>query len=108
MFAVAIGGLLGSLARYGIGLIFPNNYRGTLIANLLGALIASIALVYFEHHNKPMVRHFWLPGFCGGLTTFSALMLATDKEGLGYLLLTVVLSLCITAIFVPAARRVYK
>jgi fluoride exporter len=80
-FFVFIGGGLGSLSRYGIGLIFREARLvlpiGTLIANLIAALV--IGILYFSG-LKQRQEPIWLllaTGFCGGLSTFSAFSLET-------------------------------
>ncbi len=68
-----------------------------------------------ERHGSDAQRHFFLPGFCGGLTTFSAVTLLSlqsnsgtflpDGQGLSYLLETIVLSLLVVAICIPLSRK---
>jgi len=79
---IAIGGLLGSVARYltvvYITKIFPHPFPfGTFAVNIIGCLI--IGIVY-----GLSLRFLWLTpewrlllatGFCGGFTTFSAFAL---------------------------------
>ena len=91
------------------------NQRGTLTANLLGVALASFFLVLMERHGSDAQRHFFLPGFCGGLTTFSAVTLLSlqensgtflpDGSGLLYLVKTIALSLLVVAICIPLARK---
>jgi CrcB protein len=83
---VAIGGALGSLARYWLaelfmaaGLVaFP---WATLAANVSGSmligLIASLTGPGGRILVAPELRLFWLVGFCGGYTTFSSFSLQT-------------------------------
>ena len=106
---VSLGGILGSLLRYTIGELFSNSRTSTLITNLLGVAIATFLLVLMERRGSTDQRHFWLPGFCAGLTTFSALALYTLEPGDGgamYLSVTVIASLAIIAIMMPIARKV--
>ena len=106
---VSLGGVLGSLLRYTIGELFTNSRTSTLIANLLGVAIATFLLVLMERRGSTDQRHFWLPGFCAGLTTFSALALYTLQPtdgGTTYISATVIASLAIIAIVMPIARKV--
>ena len=106
---VSLGGILGSLLRFTIGELFTNSRTATLIANLLGVAIATFLLVLMERRGSADQRHFWLPGFCAGLTTFSALALHTlepSDGGTMYISATVIASLAIIAIVMPLARKV--
>jgi CrcB protein len=61
-----------------------------------------------ERRGSTNQRHFWLPGFCAGLTTFSAVALLTLKPSDGgamYIGVTLVASLAIIAILMPIARK---
>jgi fluoride exporter len=79
---VAIGGAIGSVARYlvGIGstklfgLAFP---WGTLIINIVGSfLIGAFVESFALRWDAPqVVRVFLTVGICGGFTTFSAFSL---------------------------------
>lgn len=83
--AVAVGGAIGSVARFWLsellavlGVVsFP---WATLVANvsgslLIGALAAQMAAGGFP--VAPATRLFWITGICGGYTTFSAFSLQT-------------------------------
>ncbi len=78
--AVFIGGGLGALVRYIMYLIMPHwSYMplATLIANFFGCFIATIVFVYFASKTglNPTYKIFLITGFCGGLSTLSALSL---------------------------------
>jgi len=106
---VSLGGVLGSLLRYTIGELTSNSRTSTLVANLLGVLLATFLLVFMERRGTANQRHFWSPGFCAGLTTFSALALNSLKPSDGgtmYISITVIASLVIIAITMPIARKV--
>ena len=95
--------------RFGLGLVIENDRNGTLAANLIGVALAAALLVLMERRGVTELRHLLLPGFCAGLTTFSAGTAESlePKDG-GFLFLAenVILSLIIVAIILPLARRV--
>jgi CrcB protein len=95
--------------RFALGLVIENDRNGTLIANLIGVALAAGLLVLMERRGITELRHLLLPGFCAGLTTFSAVTAESlePKEG-GPLFLAenVILSLIIVAIVLPLARKV--
>lgn len=74
---VALGGLTGALARYGLsGLVQGNRINfpyGTLFVNLLGCFIMGL-LVYLIRQSMlhSEVRSLVIFGFLGAFTTFSA------------------------------------
>ena len=106
---VSLGGIFGSLLRFTISELFDNSRTATLIANLLGVAVATFLIVFMERRCTTNQRHFWLPGFCSGLTTFSAVALLTlepSDGGTMYLSATVIASLAIIAILMPIVRRV--
>ncbi|MDG1377599.1 MAG: fluoride efflux transporter CrcB [Yoonia sp.] len=98
--SVAIGGALGAVARYLVGLAvaFP---LGTLTVNVIGSLAIGLVWALFAARGLQT----WLPlvmtGFLGGFTTFSAFSLDTLRlvEGGryaaagGYVFASVLLSL---------------
>ncbi|CDG22092.1 Protein CrcB homolog [Xenorhabdus poinarii G6] len=77
IFAVFIGGGLGSVLRWFISLRLNTLASpiavGTLTANCIGAFIIGLALAYFNKatHLDPVWKWMLTTGFCGGLTTFS-------------------------------------
>lgn len=66
---VALGGVIGSLLRWTLTL-HTNSATGTLWANVIGVALAASLLVAIERHGSVFLRHFFLPGFCGGLQLF--------------------------------------
>lgn len=78
--AIAIGGAVGALLRFGIqnwamgrwGLHFP---YGTLLVNVTGAFLMGLAMTLFLRHVhvSPVWRLMVVTGILGGYTTFSAL-----------------------------------
>jgi CrcB protein len=75
--AVFIGGGIGSVARWALGLrlnpVYGQLPLGTLAANLIGAFIIGLGLAWFSRMTQldPMWKLLITTGFCGGLTTFS-------------------------------------
>lgn len=75
---IALGGALGALARYGIGLllkpestaIFPIH---TFLINLTGSFLIGIAAYMLTQlSNTAAVQLFVITGILGGFTTFSS------------------------------------
>lgn len=81
--AVALGGALGAVARYGSGswlyrIAGPGFPWGTLAVNVLGSLLIGLTFRYVEASAvAPEVRAFVTVGFLGAFTTFSAYSLET-------------------------------
>jgi fluoride exporter len=74
---VSVGGTLGCLLRWWLGMtfnaLFPTIPPGTLTANLVGGYVIGLALACFSTYTSlpPEWRLFVMTVFCGGLTTFS-------------------------------------
>lgn len=102
---VGIGGSLGSICRYGVGVLYKSWQWHTLpwatfTVNLLGSFI--IGIVYgFLNRYPEMPKEYLLfvaTGFCGGFTTFSSfafenVSLLTEPHHASYALVYTVLSL---------------
>ncbi|MCX8526677.1 MAG: fluoride efflux transporter CrcB [Candidatus Nanopelagicales bacterium] len=116
---IALGGAVGSLARYGIAQTLPWSDGfpwATLIINVVGALaIGVVATTVVD--MRPWVRPVVIVGVLGGFTTFSAFALQTGTlldaghvmQALVYLALTMVAGLVaveIGAALGPRFRRV--
>jgi CrcB protein len=96
---IALGGAAGTLGRVELGRIIPTTANGfpwpTFAANITGAFVIGlvIVLVLDRMAHTRYVRPLIGTGFCGGLTTFSTLVVEIDllvKAGhtamaLGYL-----------------------
>ena len=105
---VAVGGVAGTLVRFGLSVLIPDDRNGTLAANLLGVALASALLVLMERRGITELRHLLLPGFCAGLTTFSAVTVhVVEPKNGGFLFLAanVFLSLLIVVIVLPLSRK---
>lgn len=75
---VFIGGGLGAVVRYMLTLLVPKmTYfpESTLIANFLGCFTATLVFVYLLSKSdiNSAYKLFLITGFCGGLSTLSAL-----------------------------------
>lgn len=74
---VAVGGVLGALARYGLGLALPHAPGtfplATFGTNVVGCLLIGALLVVITERTAvhPLVRPFLATGFLGGFSTFS-------------------------------------
>jgi len=104
---VALGGMLGSGARYGIGEAWPTGADGfpwsTFVINLSGCFALGVLMAYVVGREglHPLTRPFLGTGLIGGYTTFSTyaveandLILARHPAlGLGYLALSILLGL---------------
>ena len=74
--AVALGGALGSLGRWQLGVLFkqwiPNLPVGTFAANVVaGLIIGFVTGIDLASPLQPQVKLFLAVGLCGGLSTFS-------------------------------------
>jgi CrcB protein len=82
VFLVAVGGAIGSVARYftaqlALRLFGPNFPWGTLAVNVVGSLAIGIFAELIARRFSPTLewRLFIITGFLGGFTTFSAFSL---------------------------------
>lgn len=85
--AIAAGGSLGTLARYGVDRALASGGPGfpwaTLVVNVTGSLILGLVVTLAAERWKPnrLVRPFAVIGFCGGFTTFSTMMVEVAQHG---------------------------
>jgi CrcB protein len=118
--AVAAGGALGALARYGLALAIPpvpgHFPLATFLTNVVGGLLIGVLIVALTELTTPhpLARPFLVTGILGGFTTFSTYavdvehLLAAHAVGvaLGYLLGTLVAALAATWVGILATRAV--
>ena len=78
IFFVGIGGAIGSVMRYLLGVVSTHYFKGTFplatfITNFLGCLIIGLLIGYFGKNEglNPQLKLLLITGFCGGFTTFS-------------------------------------
>ena len=76
--AVGTGAALGAWLRWGMSVWLNPRFEslplGTLAVNVLGGYCIGFAIAWFAHHPaaSPEWRLFFITGFLGALTTFSA------------------------------------
>lgn len=79
LFLVFAGGGLGSVIRYALGkwinALHSQQFPwGTLGVNVLACMLMGLLIGIADHRQliSPSARLFWIVGFCGGFSTFSA------------------------------------
>ena len=99
---VALGGAVGSVARYGFARMWPMTPGGfpvpTLTVNLIGSFTIGLLYIWFTARSglgHDAARLFWLTGVLGGYTTYSAF--ALESTLLGFSLTGIVYVLVTTA-----------
>jgi CrcB protein len=117
--AVAVGGALGTVARYELALAEPVRSGrfpwATFAVNVAGSLVLGVVLTALVEPGlaASVLRPFVGVGVCGGLTTFStwmveSVLLVRDGDAgiaLVYLLVSLVAGLVAVAVGVVATRR---
>lgn len=120
--AVALGGVVGAEARWGLGLAWPHGPAGfpvsTLVINVSGCLLMGVLMVLITERLRPhpLVRPLLGVGVLGGYTTFSTYAVeavqAVDAgrawTALGYVVATPVLAVLAVAAGAAAARTLVR
>jgi fluoride exporter len=116
--AIAVGGSIGTLARYGVGrsvAVSADRFPWpTFLVNVAGSFLLGAIVVLVVERWPPtrFVRPFAAIGFCGGFTTFSTLAVDVARLGQqgrlvlasGTLALSVVAGIVAAALGMLAAR----
>lgn len=115
--SVAVGGALGSVARYGVGLgarsLAPGRPWGTLMVNVSGSFAIGVLFAWFLIRPAPdWVRFGLITGVLGGFTTFSAFSIETidllraggTSAALAYIAVTLIAGLAACGLGIAAAR----
>jgi CrcB protein len=116
--AIAVGGGLGTLARYGMEHAVVAAADGfpwaTLVVNVLGSFLLGVVVTLVserwpgDRYLRPLVA----VGFCGGFTTFSTLAVEIDQRiqhghgalAAAYLVVTLVAGLGAALVGITVAR----
>jgi CrcB protein len=115
---IAVGGALGSLARWGLAVVVPHAEAqfplSTFLVNVVGSLLLGVLMVLVLEVWPPTryARPFWGVGVMGGFTTFSTFVFDNyelARSGAAvlavvYTLMTVVVVLLAVASGVLASR----
>ncbi len=86
MIAIALGGALGTLARYGVERAVVTGSAGfpwaTLIVNVVGSFVLGlvVTLAVERWPGDRILRPLVAVGFCGGFTTFSTFAVEIDQH----------------------------
>jgi CrcB protein len=120
--AIALGGVVGAEARYGVGLVLPHVSGGwpwaTLLINVSGCLLIGVLMVVITELVEPhrLARPFLGVGILGGYTTFSTYtvdVLAQAIAGhpgaaMGYLAVTPLVAVLACVVGAVATRLVAR
>ena len=104
---VGFGGAAGSLLRHVITESVSNYPIAIFISNVVGVGVAGF--IAFRISNSDLSKLFWIPGFAGGLTTFSSVALihadTSTLSAIAYFYGTVVASIALLFLIRPKVER---
>lgn len=84
---VALGGAIGSAARYGLSVAFPHHAGqfplATLLVNVVGCVLIGALMATITEAGNPhrLLRPFFGVGVLGGFTTFSTYVVEVIDTG---------------------------
>lgn len=106
---VALGGMLGTAARMGLGMLIPDAALGVLVANIVGALALGVITARLPASD---LRVFAGTGVLGGFTTYSAfavdsvqLWASAPHLAIGYVVVSLVGGIAAAAFGLHLGRR---
>ncbi len=84
LLVVALGGAIGSSARYLVNIAVPRLMGhgfpyATMVVNVLGSFLMGVLVVVLAHKGGTRFAPFLMTGLLGGFTTFSAFSLDAVK-----------------------------
>ncbi len=106
---VALGGMLGTAARMGLGMLIPDAALGVLAANIVGALALGVLTARLPAGD---LRVLLGTGVLGGFTTYSSFMVdsaqlwdASPLLAVGYIVVSLVGGLAAAALGLLLGRK---
>ncbi|USG68052.1 fluoride efflux transporter CrcB [Brevibacillus ruminantium] len=115
--AVAVGGAIGSMLRYGLGFVLnqPGIPAGTWLANVLGSFVIGLFSIWGKEKGLLPAEMYLLltTGLLGGFTTFSTFSLEVVtflsegqiSRGIVYAGSSILLGLCACALGIWVGRQ---
>lgn len=117
LFQVAIGGAIGSAARYLVnvasGRLLGTGFPfGTLTVNVVGSFLMGVLVVVLAERSGNRLAPFLMTGCLGGFTTFSAFSLDTltlyERGQTGLALLYVGVSVMLSLAAIALALHLFR
>jgi len=112
---IALGGVLGSLARFAIAQAFGTDQlpilAATLTVNVVGAFAIGFIFSYLHSRNSsPLLQPFLITGVLGGFTTFSAFAaeVVVTSDGAFTMVSYIAITLVAGLLAVPLGVRAFR